>query len=130
MLKTQTTERLKNAQFSVLVMFSIFLFYIVTASLAPYSDNIGLFIVPPVVFFFYGPFASLLYAIYRARQIKATPTDESTLTWRQLIHRNMPIFFQLLGLFTLILFLLGFLVEGPHILILPLFPFWTIELLF
>lgn len=117
-------EKLKNFFVSVLGMIAIFAIYIISASRAPYSDNIGVLLVPPILLFLHGPLISFIYAWVQAS--KRIPNTELYNNFTDAIFSRMSPIFILFGVFGLIILVLSTFMCGFCGISMIFFPFWAV----
>lgn len=118
-------SRRKNAILTTLVVIAIFLFYVVGASLAADSDNVGMVIFPPIILFIYGPLVSLIYATIQTNRSRFFPEDSGN--WFYRVFKRTPIIFRVVGILGIAITLYFIFSEGIWILLLF---FWPLEYLF
>ncbi len=119
----------QNTIVTTIVMIIIFGVYLYSSSRAPYSNNVGIFIAPLVIFIIYGPLASFTYAIIRAFQLRVS-IKENFWSFVNIVFEQVPRVFQISGLFGLIAIFIISVLGGPMVFEMILFPFWAVEFLF
>lgn len=128
-MKNNKLDRKENSQVVIIGLVIILVIYLCSASMAPYSDNVGVFVIPILFLFIHGPLISLGYASI------ATYLDRSygipTNHLMRDVLRKMPIllrFTGFLGLAFTIFVTISLGVVG--LLELLFFPFWAIGTFF
>ncbi|OGB92736.1 MAG: hypothetical protein A2Z31_10115 [candidate division NC10 bacterium RBG_16_65_8] len=124
--------RILNGRIAYVAMAIIFLVYAASAGRAPLSDNVGVIVVPIVLFLTWGPAVSLLCGLIQAALLKRSgqAADKSYL---RVVASTQPPLFVACGKIGLVLLALNIVIvvaSGQYGLWLPLLPFWAIEYLF
>lgn len=119
-----------NVIVSVVAMGGIFAFYIVSASRAPSSDNVGIVFVPLILVTIYGPLVSLICGLTQVTRSRGSPVANG-MGWLKEIKKEVmvtqPVFFKICGIVGFLLLILVTLRVGPKGLQVILFPFWAWE---
>ena len=112
------------------VMGAIFCLYIVSASRARESDNVGIIVVPFILLTIWGPAVSFACGLIETRKIRQS-SNSGDKGYFSVFMSTQPFLFKVSGGIGLVLLIFGILKLGlKEFLEIPLFPFWALKYLF